>query len=58
MKVYVEPNCFNSDIFEVEDDITEEEANEIACQWVCDNIAGILKRADGDCFEWENLHRN
>lgn len=53
MKVYVIPDNFNSDYFEVDDDITEDEANEIACQWVCDNIAGFLKRADGEPMPWE-----
>nr|DAY05182.1 MAG TPA: hypothetical protein [Caudoviricetes sp.] len=53
MKVYVMPDNFNSDYFEVDDDITEDEANEIACQWVCDNIPGILVRADGEPMPWE-----
>ena len=53
MKVYVKPGNFNSDYFEVPDDITEEEANEIACNWVCDNTPGFLRRADGKLFEWE-----
>ena len=53
MKVYVKPGSFNSDYFEVPDDITEEEANEIACNWVCDNTPGFLRRADGKLFEWE-----
>ena len=44
MKVYVEPNGFNSAYFEVDDDITEDEANE---------IAGILVRADGKPMPWE-----
>ena len=53
MKVYIIPDDFSSDYFEVDDDITEDEANEIACQWVCDNIARFLKRADGEPMPWE-----
>lgn len=53
MKVYVEPNSFNSACFEVDDDITEDEANEIAYQWVCNHISGILVRADGEPMPWE-----
>lgn len=53
MRVYIEPDSFLSDVFEVEDDITEEEANEIACEWVCNNIPGYLRRADGQPMLWE-----
>lgn len=53
MIVYVEPDNFNSDYFEVEDDITEEEANNIACEWVCNNIPGYLRRVDGQPMPWE-----
>lgn len=53
MKVYVEPDSFNSAYFEVDDDITEDEANEIAGQWVCNNVLGVLKRADGKPMPWE-----
>lgn len=53
MKVYVEPDSFNSDYFEVPDDITKEEANEIACEWVCNNIPGFLRRVDNKPFDWE-----
>ena len=52
MRVYVKPNFFKSDIFEVDDDITEKEANYIACQWICENIAGVLIRADGKKIDW------
>lgn len=40
MKIIVYPDNIFSDILEVEDDATEEELNDIACEWVAENIVG------------------
>lgn len=39
MRIRVYPDYF-TDIIEVEDDATEEELSEIACEWVAENIVG------------------
>ncbi len=41
MKVRFYPDYFESDIIEVPDDISEDELNDMACEWVADNIAGF-----------------
>ena len=35
------PNDIESDIIEVPDDISEDELDEMACDWVADNVAGF-----------------
>lgn len=39
MKIRVYPDYFTG-IIEVEDDATEEELFEIACEWVAENVVG------------------
>lgn len=46
MRVRFYPDDFESDIIEVPDDITEDELNEMACDWVANNIAGFWKVVD------------
>lgn len=43
MKIVIYPNDIESDIIEVPDDITEDELNDIACDWVADNVAGFWR---------------
>lgn len=43
MRVIFYPDDWESDIIEVPDDITEDELNEMACDWVANNIAGFWK---------------
>ena len=43
MKVVFYPNDIDSDIIEVPDDITIDELDEMACDWVADNVAGFWK---------------
>jgi hypothetical protein len=52
MKDYVIPDNFSSDYFEIDDDITEDEANEIVCQWGYDDIAEFLERVKGEPMPW------
>lgn len=41
MKVVFYPDNFESDVIEVPDDISEYELNDMACDWVANNIAGF-----------------
>ena len=43
MKVVFFPNDIESDVIEVPDDITRDELNDMACDWVCDNVAGYWR---------------
>lgn len=47
MRIRFYPDTFESDIMEVPDDITEEELNDMACEWVADNIPGYWKVIGG-----------
>lgn len=49
MKVKFYPNDIESDVIEVPDDISEDELNDMACDWVADNVAGFWKKVR----EWE-----
>ncbi len=57
MRVRFYPDDFESDIIEVPDDITEDELNEKACDWVADNVAGFWKVVDEygrtEKYSWE-----
>ena len=57
MRVIFYPDNFESDIIEVPDDITEDELNEKACDWVADNVAGFWKAVDEygrtEKYSWE-----
>ena len=46
MRVRFYPDDFESDTIEVPDDITEDELNKMACDWVANNIAGFWKVVD------------
>lgn len=41
MKVVFYPNDIESDVIELPDDISEDELNDIACDWVANNVAGF-----------------
>lgn len=41
MKVVFYPNNIESDVIEVPDDVSEDELNDMACDWVADNVAGF-----------------
>lgn len=41
MKVVFYPDNIESDVIEVPDDISEDELDDMACDWVADNIAGF-----------------
>ena len=43
MKVIFYPNDIESDVIEVPDEITEDGLNDMACDWVCDNICGCWR---------------
>lgn len=47
MRIRFYPDTFESDIIEVPDDITEEELNDMACEWVADNIPGYWTVVSG-----------
>lgn len=57
MRVRFYPDDFESDIIEVPDDITEDELNEMACDWVANNIAGFWNVVDEygrtEKYSWE-----
>ena len=57
MRVRFYPDDFESDIIEVPDDITEDELNEMACDWVANNIAGFWNVVDEygrtETYAWE-----
>ena len=57
MRVRFYPDDFESDIIEVPDDITDDELNEIACDWVANNIAGFWNVVDEygrtEKYSWE-----
>lgn len=46
MKVIFYPDDIESDIIEVPDDISEDELNEMACDWVAENIVGCWDVVD------------
>lgn len=48
MRIRFYPDTFESDIIEVPDDITEEELNDMACEWVADNIPGYWRVIGGE----------
>ena len=41
MKVIFYPDNIESDVIEVPNDISEDELNDMACDWVADNVAGF-----------------
>lgn len=41
MKVVFYPDGIESDVIEVPDDISEDELNDMACDWVANNVAGF-----------------
>lgn len=41
MKVVFYPDDIESDVIELPDDISEDELNDIACDWVANNVAGF-----------------
>ena len=41
MKIRFYPNDIESDVIEVPDDITEDELNDMACDWVAENVCGF-----------------
>ena len=43
MKVIFYPDDVESDIYDVPDDITEDELSDMACEWVADNVQGFLE---------------
>ena len=47
MKVQFYPNDIESDVIEVPDDTSEEELNDMACEWVADNVAGFWRIVSG-----------
>lgn len=49
MKIKFFPNDIESDVIEVPDDISEDELNDMACDWVADNVAGFWEEVQ----EWE-----
>lgn len=57
MRIRFYPDDFESDIIEVSDDITEDELNEMACDWVANNIAGFWNVVDEygrtEKYSWE-----
>lgn len=57
MRVVFYPDDWESDIIEVPDDITEDKLNEMACDWVANNIAGFWKVVDEygrtEKYSWE-----
>lgn len=54
MKVIFYPDDIDSDIITVPDYITEEELNDMACEWVSNNVCGFWKVLDRDKVEEEN----
>ena len=57
MRVVFYPDDWESDIIEIPDDITEDELNEMACDWVANNIAGFWNVVDEygriERYSWE-----
>ena len=51
MRVIFYPDDIDSDIITVPDDITEEELNDMACEWVSNNVCGFWKVLDRDKVE-------
>ena len=49
MRIKFFPDDIESDVIEVPDDISEDELNDMACDWVADNVAGFWKEVQ----EWE-----
>jgi len=49
MKIKFFPNDIESDVIEVPDDISEDELNDMACDWAADNVAGFWEKVQ----EWE-----
>lgn len=41
MKVIFYPDDIESDVIELPDDISENELNDMACDWVANNVAGF-----------------
>ena len=53
MRVIFYPDDIDSDIITVPDYITEEELNDMACEWVSNNVCGFWKVLDRDKVEVE-----
>lgn len=57
MKVVFYTDYFESDIIEVPDDITKDDLDEMACEWVADNITGFWDVVDEygrtEKYSWE-----
>lgn len=47
------PNDCKSDIIEVSDDITVDELNEMACDWVLYNVTGFCDKYGRIKYSWE-----
>lgn len=43
MKIKFFPDDIESDVIEVPDDISEDELNDMACEWVANNVLGFYK---------------
>ena len=43
MKIKFFPADIESDVIEVPDDISEDELNDMACEWVANNVPGFYK---------------
>ena len=43
MKVVFYPDCIESGVYEVPDNITEEALYDWACEWVAENVSGFWK---------------
>jgi len=48
MKVQFYISAIDSDVYEVPDDITDDELNDMACEWVTDNVRGDYVIVDED----------
>ena len=58
MRVVFYTDYFESDIIEVPDDITKDDLDEMACEWVADNITGFWDVVDEygrpEKYSWED----
>ena len=56
MKVRFYPDDIDSDVIDVPDDITEDELNDMACEWVSNNVPGFWTVIESDeRDEWDDL---
>lgn len=45
MKIRFFPDDIDSDVIKVPDDISEDELNDMACNWVANNVCGFWEEA-------------